>query len=461
MLDAAERQFTAAQRDKAATAGKAMPGGGFPILTAKDLKNAIAALGRAKDPAAAKAHIIKRARALKLVSMLPDEWHVGKAQASESDEFHGRATEILPASEAVFSDNAEGLPQADVVIIRAGESANRRFYPKEAIAEAVRSGFWDNTPMFADHGDPKMPRKRLVRDLMGRIDSTYLGQEGEARARITFLNPEFAAFARRAQSNIGLSAVHEFMGQRHRGNDGHMHERVDKFLVNHSVDFVAFPAAGGQIAQFLPAQESEDDVDWNELDVDMLKEHRPDLVEALAATSDGGSDGAGDEGDKGTGDTPPAASAGAAEAQGLTADTEKRIREIAQEAAEKVRTEYAEREAKQAATRAAVSAHLGKSGLPEKTRTRLMAAFEGQTEYVEATVQEAIDGAVDELKATGWHGPTVKGLGSSAAHEGDDKGTDPATLAKKFPTMAAVEAQMAFVPRSGKKADSDSTGKAN
>jgi hypothetical protein len=68
------KQFSTEKRQKLAKSGKAMPHGGFPIENAQDLRNAIQAFGRAKDKAAAKAHIIKRARALGLTKMLPKDW---------------------------------------------------------------------------------------------------------------------------------------------------------------------------------------------------------------------------------------------------------------------------------------------------------------------------------------------------------------------------------------------------
>jgi len=71
-----EREFTAQKREKLAAKGHAMPHGGFPIENAEDLSNAVKALGRAKNPDAAKAHIIKRAKALGLTSKLPDGWNV-------------------------------------------------------------------------------------------------------------------------------------------------------------------------------------------------------------------------------------------------------------------------------------------------------------------------------------------------------------------------------------------------
>jgi hypothetical protein len=64
-----------------AESGQAMPNGGFPIKTVKDLKNAIQSVGRAKDRAAAIAHIIARAKALGKEDLIPDSF-----KAVEHDE---------------------------------------------------------------------------------------------------------------------------------------------------------------------------------------------------------------------------------------------------------------------------------------------------------------------------------------------------------------------------------------
>lgn len=66
--------FTEAERRSLAKRGMALPDGSFPVRNAADLHNAIQAIGRAKDPAAAKRHIIKRARALMLKSEIPLSW---------------------------------------------------------------------------------------------------------------------------------------------------------------------------------------------------------------------------------------------------------------------------------------------------------------------------------------------------------------------------------------------------
>lgn len=70
---------SAAERTKAAEKGQALPEGGFPIKNREDLKKAIRALGRATNKNAAKRHIIKRARALKAVNLLPESWGVTAA----------------------------------------------------------------------------------------------------------------------------------------------------------------------------------------------------------------------------------------------------------------------------------------------------------------------------------------------------------------------------------------------
>lgn len=71
------RNVSTKERKKLANKGKAMKGGGFPIANKQDLKNAIQAYGRASNKAAAKRHIIKRAKALGATNLLPDSWKKG------------------------------------------------------------------------------------------------------------------------------------------------------------------------------------------------------------------------------------------------------------------------------------------------------------------------------------------------------------------------------------------------
>ena len=66
--------FNQMQRQRLAAKNQAMPDGSFPIRNVADLKRAIQAYGRAKNKAAAKAWIIKRAKQLGEEDLLPEDW---------------------------------------------------------------------------------------------------------------------------------------------------------------------------------------------------------------------------------------------------------------------------------------------------------------------------------------------------------------------------------------------------
>lgn len=70
--DVAKKDYTDAERQDMADAGQAMKDGAYPIKTVKDLKNAIQAMGRAKDRVAVMAHIKSRAKSLGREDLIPD-----------------------------------------------------------------------------------------------------------------------------------------------------------------------------------------------------------------------------------------------------------------------------------------------------------------------------------------------------------------------------------------------------
>lgn len=72
-----KKDYPQSSRERMAESGAAMPDGSFPIANRADLQNAIQSVGRAKDYNAAKQHIMRRARALGLVDMLPEDWKKG------------------------------------------------------------------------------------------------------------------------------------------------------------------------------------------------------------------------------------------------------------------------------------------------------------------------------------------------------------------------------------------------
>ena len=123
-----ERTFSAAERETAAKKGQAMPHGGFLIKNAQDLKNAIQAVGRAKNPEAAKAHIKQRAKALGLTSQLPDSWKLQES-AGRTGGLQRYAVAVLDVEDSNWVARVGGLPNyiQNVAkgIMKSGKSESR------------------------------------------------------------------------------------------------------------------------------------------------------------------------------------------------------------------------------------------------------------------------------------------------------------------------------------------------
>jgi uncharacterized membrane protein YkoI len=103
---ALKRMYDEETRDKMAESGEALPDGSYPIADEDDLKNAIQAYGRAKDKEAAKAHIMKRAAALELEELIPEEWSK-KQDDEDMDE------EDMDESEETEETTTDGEKSAD------------------------------------------------------------------------------------------------------------------------------------------------------------------------------------------------------------------------------------------------------------------------------------------------------------------------------------------------------------
>jgi hypothetical protein len=139
--DIAKRDVPAKERERLAARGAAMPDGSYPIANVSDLKNAIQAFGRAKNPAKVKQHIIRRARALGAIDQLPEGWNVKKADDLVT------AVKALDADTAKFDqatfDNARRA-LAQLIIVEANEMAEDGHNEKdsiEALLDAVKHLF--------------------------------------------------------------------------------------------------------------------------------------------------------------------------------------------------------------------------------------------------------------------------------------------------------------------------------
>jgi uncharacterized membrane protein YkoI len=82
---ALKRAYSEETRGSMASKGSALPDGSYPIADENDLRNAVQAFGRAKDPEAAKAHIMKRAVDLGLEELIPGSWATGSAMPKNGE----------------------------------------------------------------------------------------------------------------------------------------------------------------------------------------------------------------------------------------------------------------------------------------------------------------------------------------------------------------------------------------
>ncbi len=307
----AEATFTTEQRRQLAKKGQALPDGSFPIRNVADLQNAIQAFGRGKDKGRVKAWIIRRARALGAVNLLPDEWGISEAITTERD--FDFLEEALDLEEA---DPKRGRVW-DVVIIRSGVSANGRRYSSKVLKEAAPLFEGARVLSRADE-DHISQRQKAVSNIVGWLTEARF-ENGAVRA--TFTISEAAdwlrvmlldAWEHGKRDLVGLSIVAEGRG-RPRLVDGVQLIEVEAIEKVASVDVIFDPAAGGGLVKLVAAasedsggepappeapeteagggQGKEEDVSLENLTADELRSARPDLVEELTAGAAGGDDG--------------------------------------------------------------------------------------------------------------------------------------------------------------------------
>ena len=174
-----KRDFSSDQRDHLANTGAAMPDGSFPIQNTADLKNAIHAIGRAKDPAKARAHIISRARSLGATDMLPDGW-VGKSDTGLRKDHDMTEAELKKrvedAVKAATADLQKKLDEANETIKKMGPGKKK---PGNAAEDALDGGADDaeETPAkakkFADAVDKAVKDELAKRAEIAKSDESF------------------------------------------------------------------------------------------------------------------------------------------------------------------------------------------------------------------------------------------------------------------------------------------------
>lgn len=178
--DLKERDFSDDDRKRLAKAGDALPDGSFPIETKADLENAVSAYGRAKDKAAAKAHITKRAKALGATATLPADWDGSTKKAKETLVPQRLNTLLREAAVRKLSDATDDQPpRYEVTLVREGmgNQQDRRVYTREALQSIVEKGLAEGLQAYANHptsSEEKDQPERDIRKLVGHYEQARL-----------------------------------------------------------------------------------------------------------------------------------------------------------------------------------------------------------------------------------------------------------------------------------------------
>lgn len=307
-----ERTFTAEQRKALADSGKAMPDGSYPIENASDLSNAIQAIGRATNPAAVKAHIIKMAKAMGKMDMLPDDWKAALKEAEELDadadnlnhiaeagrvlsasnrhiveEIMGHAQklahhptaikieemckQLLAAAEFKESISLQIIEAAgkkdgrewDVLLIQAGLSENGRYYPADTLRKAAP--LFEGVASYADHAtdaERQARPERSIKDKVGKFTHPEFGNFSIRGRMIEGIKARFkvvASWLKEALLEADSAGEPDFFGfsidaegkVTRKEQGGKMVSWVEAITRVNSVDVVTMPAAGGQIVRLV------------------------------------------------------------------------------------------------------------------------------------------------------------------------------------------------------------------
>ena len=174
-----------------------------------------------------------------------------------------------------------------VRIIQPGFNAGKgRFYSEAAVKDAAR--VFNETKMYANHPTPSEEKERPerdIRDWVATLKNTRMSSQGNAIGEAHIHAGWFKEMAQNLLQAGNLNQLGTSINAIGKGSRGMIGD-VDTFIVEgltrgRSVDFVTEPGAGGRAG--LTESVKIDIIDTLKIDLDTLKEVRPDLIEALKA----------------------------------------------------------------------------------------------------------------------------------------------------------------------------------
>jgi hypothetical protein len=182
----------------------------------------------------------------------------------------------------------------DVIIIEAGMSLNRRFYPAEVLRNAIH--LFEGKYAFADHATEEERRERPERSIKDKVGvfhnvrfESYLVngvmREG-LKARFKVVSPwlrELLVEAVKADEPdfVGFSIDAEGKVKRKIEN-GQVIQYVESITNVHSVDVVTDPAAGGKIVRLVASNREDTPMEINQELADFIKAQ---ISEGIAANT--------------------------------------------------------------------------------------------------------------------------------------------------------------------------------
>jgi len=321
-------------------------------------------------------------------------------EGDSMSDFQADTTLRVHIDESAVFEEVDGRMMGTVRILKAGKSKNRRNYSPKVVKEAVDQKIFDGALMFKDHDRKRgEPQQRGVDEMVSVIESTTFDEAtNSAIGRIEFFDRPFYNKAQAAKDRLGVSINALVKGTR-QVIAGETQEDITGWGRGRSVDWVLFPSAGGQILAF-EDEDVEPMLDWSKVTAEELKKNASSVYEEILA-----------EGKVVKADPPKDPKPDPAEPP-VDAVPRAEVQTMIAQALEDAQRAASEKQSKIAATAAKVRDAFEKSGLPPRTRARIMATYEGVEEFDEAAVTESIKTAKEELDAAGA-GPHITGMGPS------------------------------------------------
>lgn len=308
-------------------------------------------------------------------------------------EFQVRTTITTRLDDSVVFEEVDGKMMATVRILKAGKSKNKRTYPPHVVKEAVEKKVFDQNPMFIDHDRKRgEPQQRSVNEMVSVVESTSYDETTQsALGRVQFFDRSFYEKLQHATDHIGVSINSMITGER-RTVAGEVQEDVTGWGRGRSVDWVLYPAAGGQILAFEDEDDNTMSVDWSKLTPEELKKNNPALFQAIQESAE------------------PVKEETKKPKVETTSSEPVDIAKVVAEAIAEERKKNDEKAARQKTAADSVRDAFKNSGLPQRTQARVMQSFEGVEEYKEQDVADAIKNAKEELESAGA-GPRIRNMG--------------------------------------------------